>query len=146
MARGPTTAPAFELLRFAVVAEGADAVLLEVEGRWRPGPPPPGRARLLSDAAGVPARGLPPASEAVEGERWRATFAAAPAVVAGALGLAGLGVVVDLPAPDPSDPEEVRLARLARQGNALRRRLDVAEARAAEADRLLAEVAALRAD
>src|SRR4051794_23249406 len=146
MARGPVTAPAFELLRFAVVAEGADAALLELEGRWRPAPPPAGRARLLSDAEGLPARGLPPASEAVEGEHWRASFAASPAVVAGALGVAARGVVVDLPAPDPPDPEEERLARLARQGNALRRRLDMAEARADEADRLAAEVAALRAD
>ena len=108
MARGPTTAPGFELLRFAVVAEGADAALLELEGLWRPAPPPAGRARLLSDAEGAPARGLPPASEAVEGKHWRATFAASPAVVAGALAVAGRGVVVDLPAPDPPDLGEVR--------------------------------------
>ena len=145
MARGPTTGPAFELLRFAVVARGADAALLETRGTLAPGPPPAGRARLLSDAEGAPARGLPPASEAVEGEHWRATFAAAPAVVGAALAVSGRGVVVDLPAPDPPDPEEERHARLARQGN-VRRRLDVAEAEAAEAARLAAEVAALRAD
>src|SRR4051794_41336126 len=106
MARGPVTAPAFELLRFAVVAEGADAALLELEGRWRPAPPPAGRARLLSDAEGLPARGLPPASEAVEGEHWRAGFAAAPPPVGRAGAPGGPGGVVGLPAPGPPRPGE----------------------------------------
>ncbi|HSD80210.1 MAG TPA: hypothetical protein VLB47_06095, partial [Solirubrobacteraceae bacterium] len=132
MARGADIPDAFELLRFAAVAAGAGAVLLELEGRWPAGGPGRGRARLLVETARGPGE-LPAVADGEEGGVWRASFAAPAEAVAGPLAVAAGALVVELPAPDPGDDATDRLARVARDANRLRRRLEQAEAAAATA-------------
>jgi hypothetical protein len=152
VARGPDIPEAFELLRFTAAAAGLDAVLLELEGRWPGGAPAPGRARLIVETERGPREVAPAADREDEGV-WRATFAAPFEAIAARLAVAARGLVVDLPEPDSDDDTTERLARLAREGNGLRRRLDRAEAAAAtalavaaERDDLATERDALRGD
>jgi Tfp pilus assembly protein PilE len=141
--------PAFELLRFAVVASSAEATLLEVEGRFAGGDEPavPAVRLVAEDPAGdrqeLPAMAAGPAGPA----GWRATFAVPLAALPGAgFALAFGRLLVELPAPDLPNGEVERLARLAREANALRRRVEAAEAAAEGALATLAEAAALRSE
>lgn len=150
--RGEDTVEAFELLRFAAVAAGFDAVLLELEGRWPGGAPAPGRARLTVETRHGP-HDLAPASDREDDGVWRGTFAVPFEAVAGPLAVSAHGLVVELPAPDAVDETIDRLALLAREGNRLRRRLERAEATAAtalavaaERDRVIAQRDALQRD
>src|SRR4051794_25290251 len=145
MARPADTVPAFELHRFAVAAAGAETVLLELEVRWPEGVPAAGRSRLLAGDDDEQVR-IAPAAETVHVRTWRATFAVPVACAAGPLAIVAGGYVVDLPEPDPPGPEAERVARLAREGNALRRRLDVAEEEAAHAESLTQERDGLRSE
>src|SRR3954451_8938771 len=145
MARPADTVPAFELHRFAVAAEGADTVLLELDVRWPEGVPAAGRSRLLAGDEDQQVR-IAPAAESVHARTWRATFAVPVAYASGPLAIVAAGYVVELPAPDPPGPEAERVARLAREGNALRRRLDVAEEAASHAESLTQDRDALRGE
>jgi hypothetical protein len=139
--------PAFELLRFTVVASSAEATLVEVEGRFPGGDAPAAPAvRLVAeDPAGdrheLAAIAAGPAGAA----GWRATFAVPLAALPGAgFALAFGRLLVELPVPDLPDGEVERLGRLAREANALRRRVEGAEAAAESALAALATAEALR--
>ncbi|MCW3049569.1 MAG: hypothetical protein JWO74_3853 [Solirubrobacterales bacterium] len=139
--------PAFELLRFTVVASSAEATLVEVEGRFPGGDAPaaPAVRLVVDDPAGdrheLPAMAAGPAGSA----GWRATFAVPLAALPGAgFALAFGRLLVELPVPDLPDGEVERLGRLAREANALRRRVEGAEAAAESALAALAEAEALR--
>jgi hypothetical protein len=141
--------PAFELLRFAVVASSAEATLVEVEGRFPGGDAPavPAVRLVAEDRAGdrheLPAIAAGPAGPA----GWRATFAVPLAALPGAgFALAFGRLLVELPAPDLTDGETERLGRVAREANALRRRVEATEAAAGSALAALAEVEALRSE
>jgi hypothetical protein len=148
------SAPTFEVLAFRALPVTSAVAVLELEGRFsgrtvaRLGRPAllveVGRDRFelmpvaAADAAAGPG-GVP----------WRASFAL-PAASLGRASFAlevGRDLLVDLPAPDvgTGDRDEgERLARLAREANALRARLDDASARLAEAEEEL-ETARLEA-
>jgi hypothetical protein len=139
--------PAFELLRFTAVASSAEATLVEVEGRFAGGDAPAAAVvRLVAeDPAGdrheLPAIAAGPAGPA----GWRATFAVPPAALPGAgFALAFGRLLVELPVPDLPDGEVERLGRLAREANALRRRVEGAEAAAQSALGALAKAEALQ--
>jgi hypothetical protein len=141
--------PAFELLRFAVAASSAEATLVEVEGRFPGGDAPavPAVRLVAEDPAGdrheLPAMAAGPAGP----DGWRGTFAVPLAALPGAgLALAFGRLLVELPAPDLPDGEVERLGRLAREANALRRRVEAAETAAESALAALAEAAALRSE
>jgi hypothetical protein len=146
---GAAADPAFELLRFAIVASSAEATLVEVEGRFAGGDEPadPAVRLVAEDPAGdrheLPAMAAGPAGPA----GWRATFAVPLAALPRAgFALAFGRLLVELPAPDLPNGEVERLARLAREANALRRRVEAAEAAAEGALATLAEAAALRSE
>jgi hypothetical protein len=148
------SAPTFEVLAFRALPVTSAVAVLELEGRFsgrtvaRLGRPSllveVGRDRFeLMPVAGADAAAGP------GGVPWRASFA----LPAGALGRAsfalevGRDLLVDLPVPDvgPGDRDEgERLARLAREANGLRARLDDAVARVAAAEAAL-ETARLEA-
>jgi hypothetical protein len=138
VARGTDTPDVFELLRFSAVAAGTDALLLELEGRWSGDTPARGRARLLVEGARGPFE-LAPVAGGEEAGAWRASFALPADAIGAPLAIAAHGLVVDLPAPDPTDDATERLARVAREANAVRRRLERAEGIAATAVALAAE-------
>jgi hypothetical protein len=141
--------PAFELLRFAVVASSAEASLVEVEGRF-PGadaPAVPAVRLVAEDPAGDRHELRAMAAGPAGSEGWRATFAVPLAALPGAgFALAFGRLLVELPAPDLPDGEVERLGRLAREANALRRRVEVADAAAQSALAALTEAAALRSE
>jgi hypothetical protein len=138
----PRAAAPFEVLRFAVVATGADAALLELEGRFTAEAwPADHHPRLVVDGLDG-RRAEVAATTAVGGARegfWRAGFA----VPLAALDARGFAValprlLVELPVPDVVGDGAPQLVRLAREANALRRDLDAALARAAAAEAPLA--------
>ena len=145
----PRTAAPFEVLRFAVVATGGDAALLELEGRFVPEAwPADHHPRLVVD--GVDDRRLEVTpTTAVGGARdgsWRAGFAVPLAALdARGFALALPRLLVELPIPDVVGDGAPQLVRLAREANALRRDLDAARERAAVAEAPLAAARA-RAD
>ena len=145
----PRTAAPFEVLRFAVVATGGDAALLELEGRFAPEAwPADHHPRLVVD--GVDDRRLEVTpTTGVGGARdgsWRAGFAVPLAALdARGFALALPRLLVELPIPDVVGDGAPQLVRLAREANALRRDLDSALERAAVAEAPLAAARA-RAD
>lgn len=153
----PRTAAPFEVLRFAVVATGGDAAVLELEGRFVPEAwPADHHPRLVVD--GVDDRRLEVTpTTAVGGARdgsWRGGFAVPLAALdARGFALALPRLLVELPVPDVVGDGAPQLVRLAREANALRRDLDAALERAAVAEAPLAaararaeeQIAAVRA-
>lgn len=140
-------AASFELRRFEAAPVTGAIVVLEVEGRFhqstRFGRPPvlviePG------EDAGRRRIELQPVRTRDDGPRWNASYAVpAEALTADArLALGIRGTLLELPAPDEPDDGE-RLTALAREANALRRRLETAEADATTARE---ETAATTAD
>ncbi len=138
------SAPTFEVLAFRALPVTSAVVVLELEGRFSDRAPSRlGRPALLVEA-GRNRFELPPiagadAAAGPGGVPWRASFAL-PSAALGRSAFAlevGRTLLVDLPAPDvgAGDRDEgERLARLAREGNELRRRLDDAAARALAAE------------
>jgi len=137
-------APTFEVLAFRAVPVTSAVVVLELEGRFNARAPVRlGRPSLLVEV-GRDRFELPPvtgadAAAGPGGVPWRESFA----LSAASLGLAtfalevGRDLLVDLPIPDLGEgdrDEGERLARLAREANALRARLDDAAERLAEAE------------
>ena len=134
----------FEVLAFRALPVTAAVAVLELEGRFSDRAPVRlGRPALLVEAGRdrfelLPTSG-PEAAAGPGGVPWRASFALPAASLASASFALEVGrdLLVDLPAPDlgPGDRDEgERLARLAREANDLRRRLDEAAARLAEAE------------
>ncbi|WP_027005156.1 hypothetical protein [Conexibacter woesei] len=130
-------AASFELRRFEAAPVTGAIVVLEVEGRFhqstRFGRPPvlviePG------EDAGRRRIELQPVRTRDDGPRWNASYAVpAEALTADArLALGIRGTLLELPAPDEPDDGQ-RLTALAREANALRRRLETAEADATTA-------------
>ena len=138
----PRAAAPFEVLRFAVVATGGDAALLELEGRFVAGAwPVDHHPRLVIDGGDGGRLEVVPTT-AVGGARdgsWRAGFAVPLAALdARGFALALPRLLVELPVPDVVGDGAPQLVRLAREANALRRDLDAALARAAVAEAPLA--------
>ncbi|HEU4658066.1 MAG TPA: hypothetical protein VFR97_11090 [Capillimicrobium sp.] len=148
------TEPTFEVRAFQALPAAAAVAVLVLEGRFAAGVSQPlGRPRLHLDDGEVrvdvaPVHG-PEATAGPGGVPWRATFAVPLAIVDRASYALAIGrdLLVELPPPDlgergdDADAEAARLARLAREANDLRRRLDAArdalagaEARAREAE------------
>ncbi len=127
----------FEVRRFAAEAPGADAGLLELEGRFRaPARRRLGRPALVAEGETetleVRAVAATNAVAEPEGAAWRATFAV-PVEALGArrFSLAvGRELLLELPQPDAppdaGDGPADRHVRLAREANAQRRRADEA--------------------
>ena len=148
------SAPTFEVLAFRALPVTAAVVVLELEGRFNDRAPVRlGRPALLVEAGRERFELLPTAgADAAAGPGgvpWRASFAVSAAALAGASFALEVGrdLLVDLPAPDlgTGDRDEgERLARLARDANDLRRRLDEAALRVSEAE-AAAETARLEA-
>ncbi len=148
------SAPTFEVRTFRALPVTSAVAVLELEGRFSGRAPTRlGRPALLVEV-GRDRFELQPVSGADAaagpgGVPWRASFAL-PAVALGRASFAlevGRDLLVDLPAPDVGEgdrDEGDRLARLAREANALRARLDDAAVRVAEAE-ALAETARLEA-
>jgi len=142
-ATDPSSAePGLELLRFRAVPAGADAAVLELEGRFAaPTQRRLGRPRLLVETEGGRVEAV-----AVSGQEafagpdaavWRATYALPLAAVDGTFTIAaGRRLTLTLPAPYIETAQGAPAAhhvRLAREVNGLRRRADEAEAQAAAA-------------
>lgn len=146
MASGPrvSTTTTFEVLAFrALPATGAVAVL-ELEGRFAASSPRElGRPSLLLEGGGTGGTQLacapvagPDAAAGPGGVPWRAAFAVPLTLLEDAAFALEVGrdLLVELPEPDRSGGDDIdRLARLAREGNELRRALDAAEDRARRA-------------
>lgn len=131
----------FEVLRFRGAPASPDVALLELEGRLAADPPLElERARMVLEAGGSTLE-LDPVGPAAaratpDGTSWRATYVvplSALEVESAALDV-GRGLLLELPAPDLEEgdgSDAARHVRLAREANALRRRLDeLAEERA----------------
>jgi colicin import membrane protein len=127
----------FELLRFTATPVPGALVVVEIEGRVAAASERFARRPVLvveaSAAADRPRLELAPSRSALDGDRWRATYAIpAEAYDAARFALGLRGTLLDLPAPDePTDAERGTL--LAREANRLRRQLEAAEADAAAA-------------
>lgn len=127
----------FELLRFTATPVPGALVVVEIEGRVAAASGRFSRRPVLvveADAgADRPRLELAPSRTALDGDRWRATYAIpAESYDAARFALGLRGTLLDLPNPDePSDAD--RLALLSREANALRRELEAAEADAASA-------------
>jgi len=141
----PSTQPAFELLRFCARPAGADAAVLELEGRFSSTTERGiGRPRLVvDDRSGVVTEVSPvvvdDATAGPEAPGWRAVYAVPlGALHTGDFALAvGRRLLLDLPAPDLEDAGGAAArqhVRLAREVNRLRRLGDEAAARAAGAE------------
>jgi hypothetical protein len=136
----------FEVLRFEAVVPSAAVALLELAGRFPAGARPQ-RPHLVVEGADGRERQAPALATRVADGVWSASFAVDAAALDGdaafALG-AARGLLVALPAPTPVEPggdaATARYARLAREANDLRRRLDAASRAAAEAAALRAEL------
>jgi hypothetical protein len=138
------SAPTFEVLAFRALPVTSAVAVLELEGRFSDRAPVRlGRPSLLVEAGRERFELLPTAgADAAAGPGgvpWRASFALSAAFLAGASFALEVGrdLLVDLPAPDlgTGDRDEgERLARLARDANDLRRRLDEAALRVSEAE------------
>jgi hypothetical protein len=142
--------PTFELLGFTVAAATAEAAIVQLEGRLPESEALPGAgapATLVVEDADGRHRELEAVAAGAAGNGWRASFAVPIAALDRASFALDLGrLLVELPAPDVTAGDPGRLGRLAREANALRRRLEAAEARAAEADALRGERDELRGD
>jgi hypothetical protein len=134
----------FELRHFTAAAVSADLAVVELEGTF-------GGSRgrfarqpvLVVEEPGAPRAELAPVRTRHDGDRWRGTYAAALGAVDGGTFALGLrGVLYDLPAPDVATDAD-RLAAVAREANALRRRVEALEA---ERDAARAEAARARAE
>lgn len=146
------SAPTFEVLTFRAMPVTRGVAVLELEGRFTDrGPRHLGIPCLLVERGErrlrCPPVPGPDAAAGPGGVPWRASFAI-PAALVDRAGFAlevGRDLLVELPEPDLGPPEDggARLARLAREANDLRRRLDEAVARAAAAE---AEASAARAE
>lgn len=148
------SAPTFEVLAFRALPVTASVAVLELEGRFTSRTASRlGRPSLLAEV-GRDRFELVPVADADAaagpgGVPWRASFAL-PTESLGRASFAlevGRDLLVDLPAPDlgTGDRDEgERLARLAREANDLRRRLDEAAARVTDAE-AAAETARLEA-
>jgi hypothetical protein len=135
--------PTFEVLAFGARVATPAVAVLELEGRFTDRAVRGlGRPRLLVERGPTqvecgPVPG-PDAAAGPGGVPWRASFAVPLALVEGATFSLEVGrdLLVVLPSPrlgDAGDDDGARLARLAREANDLRRRLDDAAARAAAA-------------
>jgi hypothetical protein len=134
----------FELRRFRAAAVSADLATVELEGQFAGS-----RGRfarqpvLVVEAPGAPRAELAPVTAQHDGDRWRGTYAAPLGALDGGTFALGLrGVLYDLPAPDLAG-EADRLAAVAREANALRRRVEALES---ERDSAVAEAQAARAE
>ncbi|HWV87392.1 MAG TPA: hypothetical protein VNZ62_18220 [Capillimicrobium sp.] len=146
------SAPTFEVLAFRAMPVTRGVAVLELEGRFTDRAPRHLGVPCLLVERGERRLRCPPvpgpdAAAGPGGVPWRASFAIPASLVDGA-GFAlevGRDLLVELPEPDLGPPEDQgeRLARLAREANELRRRLDEAIARAAAAE---AEAGAARAE
>ncbi len=137
-----TATDGFEVLRFDAAPVTEDVAVVELEGRWRRGGPGPERhPRLIVEAEAAERLELPALAAGGDADRWHASFAV-PARDGASYALGLRGVRLDLPAPDERADGE-RLVALARELNAVRRRLDAATdetgERLAEAERSAAE-------
>jgi hypothetical protein len=127
----------FELLRFTATPVPGALVVVEIEGRVAAASERFARRPVLvveaNAAAERPRLELAPSRSALDGDRWRATYAIpAESYDAARFALGLRGTLLDLPAPDePSDAD--RRTLLAREANRLRRQLEAAEADAATA-------------
>ncbi|MEA2303355.1 MAG: hypothetical protein QOH43_635 [Solirubrobacteraceae bacterium] len=135
------TTQTFEVLRFDAAPVTEDVAVVELEGRWSgPAPGRERRLRLIVEGDDAERLELTPLSTGGDADRWHASFAV-PARDDATYALALRGVRLDLPVPDARDDAE-RLVALARELNALRRRLEAAEnaaqERSADAERLVA--------
>jgi hypothetical protein len=148
------SAPTFEVLAFRALPVTSAVVVLELEGRFTaPAVTRLGRPALLVEVGRerfelLPVPRAPDAAAGPGGVPWRASFAVGTEALEGASFALEVGrhLLVDLPEPDlgPGDRDEgERLARLAREANGLRARLDAA---AAEADELRARLDAAAAE
>jgi hypothetical protein len=120
-----TQAP-FEVHGFCAAPASDDVALVELRGRFTDAPPP--RAPLLLVEDDERRCELAPATSAADDGAWRATWAV-PLQLAdrAAYALVLPGLVLDLPAPDPTGD---RVAAMARELNQQRRRVEAAEERA----------------
>ena len=118
----------FELRHFTAAPISADLAVVEVEGTF-------GGTRgrfarqpvLVVEEPGAPRAEITPVRTRHDGDRWRGTYAAALAAIDGGTFALGVrGVLYDLPAPDVATDGD-RLAAVAREANALRRRVEVLE-------------------
>ena len=123
-------APAsFELRRFALTPVTDDTVLLEVGGVLLGVPPRSAPPRLLVEGARRARREHNALESEVSGERLRASFVVPAADVETAgFALAVGGLLLELPAPDPT-PGSDRTVALARELNGARRELTRMRAR-----------------
>ncbi len=119
----------FELERFSVTPVSDETVLLEVGGLLQDVPPRSAPPRLLVEGTRRARREHNALDHEVDGERLRASFvvSAADAETAG-FALAVGGLLLDLPAPDPT-PGSDRTVALARELNGARRELTRLRAR-----------------
>jgi hypothetical protein len=137
-----TATDGFEVLRFDAAPVTEDVAVVELEGRWRRGGPGPERhPRLIVEAEAAERLELPALAAGGDADRWHASFAV-PARDGASYALGLRGVRLELPAPDERADGE-RLVTLARELNAVRRRLDAATdetgRRLAEAERIAGE-------
>lgn len=119
----------FELRRFTAAAVSADLAVVDLEGRFEGV-----RGRftrqpvLVVEEPGAPRAELAPVRARLDGDRWRSSFAVPlDAVERGAFALGVRGVLYDLPRPRVLADGD-RLALVAREANALRRRVEALEA------------------
>jgi hypothetical protein len=133
----------FELLRFSAQPVPGGLVVVELEGRFPPGRFTRQPVLVVEAGAERPRLELAPVRAALEDGRWRAAYAIpAESYAFARFALGHRGTLLDLPSPD-EPPDGDRLTALAREVNALRRRLEAAEADAATAR---AEAAATSAE
>jgi len=117
----------FELLRFIAAPVSADVSVVELEGRFAQQARFARQPLLVVEEGEGPRIELSPVRAVRDGERWSATFAIPLSALDGATFALGVrGTLLDLPPPDVADDGD-RLAGVAREANALRRRLEAAE-------------------
>jgi hypothetical protein len=133
----------FELLRFTAAPVSADIAIVELEGRFdRQGRFARSPVLVVEEGDESVVKLAPVRSDVALGRRWRASFAVSLSALDGGTFALGLrGTLLDLGVPDVQSGGD-RFAALARETNALRRRLDRAEEETAAARE---EVAAAKA-
>jgi hypothetical protein len=134
----------FELLRFTAAPITGGLIVLELEGRFRQSTRFARQPVLVIEpGADRPRIELTPVRTAAEGRHWEGSYAApAEALSSDArLALGVRGTLLELPAPDEPD-DGARFTALAREANALRRALELAESEAAAARAAAAAAAA----